>query len=55
MTFYIVQGGSGGYTFAFPSNVKGFTAIATALGKTNTQSFFWNGSNWVAENAGTSF
>lgn len=55
VTFYIVENGTGGWTFTWPTNVKGPMTINTAANKSNTQSFFWNGANWIAENAGTNF
>lgn len=54
-TFYITEDATGGRTFVWPTNVKGPMTLNTAANKSNIQSFFWNGANWIPESAGTSF
>lgn len=48
VTFEITQDGSGGHTFAWPSNVIGGCAIDPAANSTTQQMFVWNGSEAIA-------
>jgi hypothetical protein len=54
ITFIITQDGTGGRTFAWPSNFKGYSGI-NADSQANSvfvQSFVWDGTNWRADSPG---
>jgi hypothetical protein len=54
ITFIITQDGTGGRTFAWPSNFKGYSGI-NADSQANSvfvQSFVWDGAAWRADSPG---
>jgi hypothetical protein len=53
ITFIITQDGTGGRTFAYPSNVKCESAIGTDASSVSVQSFIYTGSLWRATGPGS--
>jgi hypothetical protein len=53
ITFIITQDGTGGWTFAFPSNVKGESNIGADAASVSVQSFIYTGSLWRATGPGS--
>jgi hypothetical protein len=53
IVFQIVENGTGGWTFVWPSNVKGAMAITTAAGTHNQQLFIFDGTNAYPLGPGT--
>jgi hypothetical protein len=49
----IIQDGTGGHTFVYPTNVKGGMGISTSANAINTQLFFFDGTNAYAIAPGT--
>jgi hypothetical protein len=45
LLFQIIENGTGGYTFVWPSNVKGAMGITTAASTRNQQLFWFDGTN----------
>ncbi len=54
LTMNICENGTGGFTFAFPANVHGATAIVTTANKCNSQTWFYSAvqSAWIATGTG---
>jgi hypothetical protein len=53
INFVITQDGTGGRTFAWPSNFKGASAIGPDPSSVSVQSFVFDGTNWRAIGAGS--
>jgi len=53
ITFVITQDGTGGWTFSWPANFRGASAIAPDATLVSVQSFVYDGSVWRATSPGT--
>lgn len=53
ITFIITQDGTGGWTFAWPSNFRGASPIAVEATLVSVQSFIYDGSVWRATDPGS--
>lgn len=53
ITFIIVQDGTGGHNFAWPTNTKGSSNIGGNAGEVSVQSFVYDGTNWRADSPGS--
>ncbi len=53
ITFIITQDGTGGWTFAWPTNFKGASAIGPDANSVSVQSFIWDATNWRATGPGS--
>lgn len=53
ITFVITQDATGGWTFAWPTNTKGSSAIGSNANEVSVQSFVYDGSNWRATGPGS--
>jgi hypothetical protein len=48
ITFIITQNATGGWTFAYPTNVKGESMVGNNANEVSVQSFVYDGTNWRA-------
>jgi hypothetical protein len=55
MDLVIQENTTGGFTFAFPSNFKGFTAITTTASECNVYHAQYDGTNWIQVGAANIF
>jgi hypothetical protein len=55
MDLIVQESGTGGFTFAFPSNFKGFTAINKNANQCNVYHALYDGANWSQVGASNSF
>jgi hypothetical protein len=53
ITFVITQNATGGWTFAWPANSKGSSAIGSNANEVSVQSFVYDGTNWRATSPGS--
>jgi hypothetical protein len=53
ITFVITQNATGGWTFAWPANSKGASAIGSNANEVSVQSFVYDGTNWRATSPGS--
>jgi hypothetical protein len=53
LTFVITQNATGGWTFAWPTNSKGASAIGSNASEVSVQSFVYDGTNWRAIGPGS--
>lgn len=53
IAFVLTQDGTGGWTFAWPSNFKGASNIGSDASSVSVQEFIWTGSAWRAVGPGS--
>jgi hypothetical protein len=53
ITFILTQDATGGRTFTYASNVRGWSNVDTNANAVTVQSFIWDGTNWRATGPGS--